>query len=280
MENLFDDMTVTFIGAGVMGGTMMEGIINRGLVTPEQVIAADPDEDRGAELVEKLGVRYETSNLNAAEQADILVLCVKPQYIDRALNEIRGRVDSVLLVLSIVAGVKIRHISEDLYNSRIVRAMPNTPGQIGEGISVWTATYEVMDRQKRQAQAILRALGDEIFLDEERFLDMATALSGSGPGFVFLFIETMVDAGVRMGFSRKHAEQLVLKTLKGSIEYALDSGKHPTILRNQVTSPGGTTAAGLHEMERLGFRTAVADGIQAAYERSIELGKNEDSGKN
>lgn len=276
MSNLFGDMTIAFIGAGSMGGTMIEGILARDLVEPEQVIAADPNTERGEDLSKRLGIRYVESNPEAAEQADIIVLAVKPQHIERALNEIRGRVDSVLLVLSIVAGVRIRQISEDLYNSRIVRAMPNTPGQIGEGISVWTATYEVMDAQKRQAQAILQALGEEIYVNDERYLDMATALSGSGPGFVFMFIEAMVDVGVRMGFSRAQAEKLVLQTIKGSVAYALESGEHPTVLRNQVTSPGGTTAAGLHVMEQHGFRNAVSEAVWAAYQRSIELGERDD----
>jgi pyrroline-5-carboxylate reductase len=272
---MFEGNTVAFIGAGIMGGTMIEGMIERNLVTPQQVIAADPHEPRGRELVDKLGIRYTPHNVEAVEEADVLVLSVKPQQLEKALHEIRGRVDSVPLVLSIVAGIKIRSIAEDVHNSRIVRAMPNTPGQIGQGISVWTATYEVLDEHKHQAQAILSALGDDIYVEDERYLDMATALSGSGPGFVFMFIEAMVDAGVRMGFSRKHSEQLVLQTFKGSILYAIESQTHPTILRNNVTSPGGTTAAGLFEMEKQGFRTAVAEAVWAAYQRSIELGEDD-----
>lgn len=269
---MFNDTTVAFIGAGNMGGTMIAGLLERNLLKPQQIIASDPHEPRGKELVEKFGIRYTTKNIEAAQEADALVLCVKPQQLERALHEIRGYADSTSLILSIVAGIKIRSIAEDVHNSRIVRAMPNTPGQIGEGISVWTATYEVMDEHKAQAKAILSALGDEIYVEDERYLDMATALSGSGPGFVFMFIEAMIDAGVRMGFSRKHSEQLVMQTFKGSILYAIESGTHPTILRNNVTSPGGTTAAGLFEMEKLGFRTAVAEAVWAAYQRSIELG--------
>lgn len=273
---MFEGNRVAFIGAGVMGGTMIEGMIEQKLVTPQQIIAADPHEPRGKELVEKLGIHYTPSNTEAVENADVLVLSVKPQQLERALHEIRGRADSIPLVLSIVAGIRIRSIAQDVHNSRIVRAMPNTPGQIGEGISVWTATYEVLDEHKRQAQAILGALGEDLYVEDERFLDMATALSGSGPGFVFMFIEAMVDAGVRMGFTRAHSEKLVLQTFKGSILYAMESGTHPTILRNNVTSPGGTTAAGLFEMEKLGFRTAVAEAVWAAYQRSMELGNTED----
>lgn len=272
----FSNKKLAFIGAGVMGGTLIHGLLNKDLVTPEQIFAADPNEVRGRELMDKLGIQHTTSNQEAAEDADIIVIGVKPQQIERALHEIRGRVDGAGLVLSIVAGTKIRDIVEDIHNSRIVRVMPNTPGQIGEGISVWTATYEVLDEYKNLAKAILSALGEEMYVDDERYLDMATGLSGSGPAYVFLIIEAITDAGVRMGFSRPQAEKLAMQTLKGSVMYALQSGIHPTILRNQVTSPGGTTAAGLYEMERKGLRTALNDGIWASYQRSIELGMNED----
>ena len=273
---MFEDNKIAFIGAGAMGGTMIAGLIERQLVKPEQIIAADPHQPRGDELKSRFGIRHTTNNVEAVSEANVLVLSVKPQQLERALHELRGRVDSVPLVLSIVAGIKIRTIAEDLHNTRIVRAMPNTPGQIGQGISVWTATYEVLDEHKKQAREILSALGEDIYVEDERYLDMATALNGSGPGFVFMFIEAMIDAGVRMGFSRVHSEKLVLQTFKGSILYAIESGQHPTILRNNVTSAGGTTAAGLFEMERLGFRTAVAEAVWAAYQRSIELGEKDD----
>ncbi len=273
---MFDDQTIAFIGAGSMGSAIIAGMLDKKLVAPEQIIAADPNERVGEELVRQFNIRHTTDNVEAAENADILILAVKPQHLDTALHALRGRVDTLPLVVSIVAGVQVRDIAEDLHNSRIVRAMPNTPGQIGEGISVWTATYEVDDEQRAQAKAILRSLGEELYFDDEHYLDMATALSGSGPAYVFLFIEAMIDAGVRMGFSRQQAEKLVLHTMRGSIEYAIQSETHPTLLRNQVTSPGGTTAAGLFQLEKLGLRTAVAEGVWAAYQRSIELGEKED----
>lgn len=272
----FEGKKIAFIGAGVMGGTLISGLIKNKLVTPDQITAADPNEVRGQELVDTLGINFTMSNSEAADGADIIVVGVKPQHIETALHELRGRVDGAGLILSIVAGTKIRDIVEDLHNSRVVRSIPNTPGQIGEGISVWTATYEVMDDYKALAQQILGALGQELYVDDEHYMDMATGLAGSGPGFVFLIMEAMMDAGVRMGFSRAQSEKLVLQTIKGSVLYAQQSGIHPTILRNQVTSPGGTTAAGLHEMESKGLRTAIADGIWAAYQRSIELGASDD----
>lgn len=272
----FEGKKITFIGAGAMGGAMISGLVNSQLVSPGQITASDPNEVRGQELVETLGINYTTDNVEAAENADIVVIAVKPQYIEMALHELRGRVDSVGLILSIVAGIKISNIVEDLHNSRVVRSIPNTPAIIGEGISVWTATYEVLDEYKSLAQQILAALGQELYVDDEHYMDMATGLSGSGPGYVFLIIESMIDAGVRMGFSRAQAEKLVLQTIKGSVLYAQQSGTHPTLLRNQVTSPGGTTAAGLYTMESKGLRTAIADGIYAAFQRSVELGADDD----
>ncbi len=272
----FEDKKIAFIGAGAMGGAMISGLVSSKLVSPEQITAADPDEARGSELADSLGINYTSNNVEAAEDADIIVIAVKPQYIESALHELRGRVDSAGLILSIAAGIKIRDIVEDLHNSRVVRSIPNTPAIIGEGITVWTATYEVLDEYKELARQILAALGEELYVNDEHYMDMATGLSGSGPGYVFLIIEAMIDAGVRMGFSRAQAEKLVLQTIKGSVLYAQQSGTHPAILRNQVTSPGGTTAAGLHVMESQGLRTALADGIFASFQRSAELGASDD----
>jgi pyrroline-5-carboxylate reductase len=151
--------------------------------------------------------------------------------------------------------------------------MPNTPGQIGEGITVWTASKETSQAQRKFARQILRALGDEIFVEDEYYLDMATALSGTGPAYVFLFMEALIDAGVHMGFPRRIAEQLVLQTIRGSVSYFESAGRHPATLRNQVTSPGGTSAEALYYLEKAGFRTAISRAVWAAYQRSLELGK-------
>jgi len=154
--------------------------------------------------------------------------------------------------------------------------MPNTPGQIGQGVTVWTATHEVMEAQREQARLLLGALGEQVYTEDEKFLDMATAVGGSGPGYVFLIIEAMIDAGVHLGFSRADAEKIAVQTVKGSAEYMMESGQHPAILRNQVTSPGGTTAAGLAELERHGIRKAISEAIWASYHRSVELGEGDD----
>ena len=189
------------------------------------------------------------------------------------MPEIRGHMRRRDLLLSILAGTPIRRLADGLAHAAVVRAMPNTPAQIGQGITVWTATPEVTHIQRQQAQAILGSLGQEIFMDDESYLDMATALSGTGPAYVFMFMEAMIDAGVHMGFSRRVATQLVFQTIRGSVEYAAQSGLHVAELRNQVTSPGGTTAEALYHMEKGGLRTVLSRGIFAAYQRSIALGR-------
>jgi pyrroline-5-carboxylate reductase len=268
----FREKTVAFIGSGVMGEAMMKGLLNKRILEPGQIVAADPLEARGAELVKNYGVRFTTDNAEAAEKADVLVLSVKPQVLDYVLPVVRRGAHSASVVLSIIAGAKIQTIANGLANASVVRAMPNTPAQIGQGITVWTATPEVQAQQREQARLLLGALGEEIFMDDERYLDMATALSGTGPAYVFLFMEALIDAGVHMGFSRQDSERLVLQTMRGSVEYAAASGLHPAQLRNQVTSPGGTSAEAIYHLEKGGLRTVLARAVWAAYQRSVVLG--------
>jgi len=264
--------TVAFIGSGVMAEAMIKGLLNKGLLPPSQIVAADPREDRVQELSKLYNLKGTTDNASAAESADILVLSVKPQVLGEVMPEIRRGGRSSKLVLSIIAGAKIKTIVEGVANASVVRAMPNTPAQIGQGITVWTATAEVLPVQRAQAEALIGALGDQIFLDDERYLDMATALSGTGPAYVFMFMEALIDAGVHMGFSRRDAEHLVLQTMRGSIEFAEKSGLHPAQLRNQVTSPGGTSAEAIYHLEKGGLRTVISRAVWAAFQRSVALG--------
>ncbi len=268
----FNGETTAFIGVGVMGEAMIKGVLSQRLLAPENIVAADPRRERLDMLRERYGIQVTTDNAAAASAADILVLSVKPQVMEAVLPELRGQVDRLRLILSIVAGVTLKTISENLLNARVVRSMPNTPGQIGSGITVWTASPDVGAEARAQAEALLGAMGERIYAADERYLDMATALSGSGPAYVFMFMEALVDAGVHMGFARRDAEKLVTQTLLGSVRYAQQSGLHPAQLRNQVTSPGGTTAAALHEMEKGGLRTVLSEGVWAAYRRSQALG--------
>ncbi len=267
------DSVVAFIGSGVMAEAMINGILSEGLTEAGLIFAADPREERGQELQKQYGVRATTDNREAVKEARIVVLSVKPQVMPAVLQELHGLVPPDALVLSIVAGSRIKIIAQGLGHSAVVRAMPNTPAQIGEGMSVWTATASVGEEQRAQAQTILQALGEEVYLDDEDYLDMATALSGTGPAYVFLFMEAMIDAGVHLGFSRRVAEQLVLQTIRGSVDFARESIAHPAELRNMVTSPGGTSAEALYQLEKGGFRTVLSRAIWAAYQKSKYLGE-------
>jgi len=257
-----------------MAEAMIAGLIKRKVAAADAIVVSGPSETRCDELAERFGVGRSTDNAAAAENADVVVLAVKPQRLDRVLSDLRGRLKPSALVLSIVAGATIDKIGNGLGHDLIVRSMPNTPAQIGEGITVWTAAEPVSEQQKEDAKEFLNAFGDEVYVDEERFLDMATALSGTGPAYIFLFMEAMVDAGVHLCFSRRIAEILVSKTVRGSVDYYAqhEDPLHLARLRNQVTSPGGTSAAALYYLEKAGFRTAISRAIWAAYERSRELG--------
>lgn len=269
---VFENKTVAFIGSGVMAEAMIGGLLGKSLLSADQIIASDAREARGQELTARYGIRTTTDNVAAAEAANVLVLSVKPQVFPQVAKVVRGHAGGAALVLSILAGVKIRTIADGLLNPSVVRAMPNTPAQIGQGITVWTATPEVPEMQREQARQLLQALGDELFMDDEKYLDMATALSGTGPAYVFMFMEAMIDAGVHMGFSRRDAEKLVIQTMRGSVEFADKTGLHPAELRNQVTSPGGTSAEAIYHLEKGGLRTVLARAIWAAYQRSVALG--------
>ena len=263
---------IAFIGPGVMAEAMIAGLLNKKLAKPENIIASGPREERGVELHKKHGIKVTTDNASAVQGADVVVLSVKPQRLTEVMKGLKG-IRNDALVLSIIAGATIKKIGTGLKHKAVVRSMPNTPGQIGEGITVWAASKEVTAEQQEITRAMLGALGEEVFVEDESYLDMATALSGSGPAYVFLFTEALIDAGVHMGFPRRIAEQLVLQTIKGSASYYQGAARHPATLRNQVTSPGGTSAEALYYLEKAGFRTAISRAVWAAYQRSLELGK-------
>lgn len=268
---------VAFIGSGAMAEAMIAGLLLQGLANPGDLLAADTHSKRVDDLHKKYGIQPFTDNKMASANADVVVLSIKPQRLKEVLTALKGAIPNGALVLSIVAGATIDKISKGLKHAAIVRSMPNTPAQIGKGITVWMASPDTDDEQKETARTILAALGGEIQVDDENYLDMATALSGTGPAYVFMFMEAMIDAGVHMGFSRGVSEQLVVETLKGSVEYFQTinnrTGIHVAALRNQVTSPGGTSAEALYYLEKAGFRTAISRAIWAAYQRTIELGK-------
>ncbi len=268
---MFEAKTIAFVGSGIMAEAMIKGLLRQGLVLPGQVVASGPRRERAQELFDRYQVRTTTDNVEAVRDAALVVLAVKPQVLGAVLAELAGALAPDTLVLSIVAGAPMAAIQK-LGAAAVVRVMPNTPAQIGMGISVWTATEATTDEQRQQALAILTALGEEVYVGDESYLDMATALSGTGPAYVFLLMEAMVDAGVHLGFSRHVSERLVIATLRGSVEYARQSPRHLAALRNQVTSPGGTSAEALYHLEKGGLRTVLSRAIWAAYQRSRALG--------
>ncbi len=272
---MFENRKIAFIGPGAMAEAMIGGLVHREVAAPQALLAAGPRQERLDELCQRYAIGGYTDNAAAAGQADVVVLSVKPQRLGRVLEGLRGAIQPHALVLSIVAGASIEKIGGGLQHAIIVRSMPNTPAKIGQGITVWTASPQVSSEQQEMTRQILGALGQEIFVEEENYLDMATALSGTGPAYVFLFMEAMVDAGVHLGFPRRIAEQLVAQTVRGSVDYYTqrDDPVHLARLRNEVTSPGGTSAAALYYLEKAGFRTAISRAIWAAFERSQELGK-------
>src|SRR5579859_7182135 len=227
---------LAFIGGGTMAEAMIRGLLERHLVPPSHLAVTGPRRERRAELAKRFGVRAMASNADAARDAHVVVLSVKPQVLPTVMRELRGKLRAEQLVLSIVAGATLRSLRHGLAHGAIVRSMPNTPAQIGMGVSVWTATPEVTAEQRELAGVILGALGEVLHAEEEADVDRATALSGTGPAYVFLLMEALVDAGVHLGFSRRVSEELVLRTVEGSAAFARASGRHLAELRNQVTS--------------------------------------------
>ncbi len=269
---MFNANRIAFVGGGVMGEAMIKGLINGGLTSADRIVVSDPWVERLDFLRGTYCVEATAENPEAVRGADIVVLSIKPQSLTKVGRDLHSRISPDALVLSIIAGTRISTLQNQLFHDRIVRAMPNTPGQLGKGMTVWTATAQCTPAQLSHTATILGAMGEQRQVDEEGYLDMATGLSGSGPGFVLLLIEAMIDAGVHMGFSRRDAEKMVLQTIEGSVALMRTSGKHSAELKNQVTSPGGTTAAGLYELEKASVRATISNAIFAAYRRSQELG--------
>ena len=268
---MLNGKSLAFIGGGAMAGAMIGGLLSSQTVDPKAITASDPHKDRARDLETRFGVATTTENLAAAREADIVVLSVKPQMLRFVFRDLCGKLRKDALVLSIIAGARVESISQGLKHSSIVRSMPNTPAQVAEGMTVWTANAGVSPVQRSQAQTILRAFGKELYVADEAFLDMATAISGSGPSYVFLFMEALIDAAVHLGFSREDARTLVTQTVRGSAIYAESSASHPAEMRNLVTSPGGTSAHALYQLEKGGFRTLLSKAVWAAFQRSVSL---------
>lgn len=268
---MFQETQITFIGGGAMGEAMIKAILAKELMPPQQITASDVRADRCAELQQHYGIRVTTDNVAAVQEADIIVMSIKPQVLPMVMVQIEGKIRPTALVLSIAAGVRSSTLVQGLFHGSVIRSMPNTPAQIGEGMVVWTATDAVTKLQRNQAKAILDSMGQSLYVKDEEQLDVATAVNGTGPAYVFLFLESMVDATVRLGFARPVAKQIVLQTALGSVLLAQQSDAHLAELRNLITSPGGTTAEALYHMEEKGFRATIQGAIMAAYQKSRDL---------
>jgi pyrroline-5-carboxylate reductase len=265
--------TIATVGSGVMAEAMIAGLLRGNLVKPGQVVASHPREERRQQLERDYGIRSVARNTDAVQDADVVLLAIKPQMLVRVGREIGPELRKGQLVLSIIAGATTAALTGILGHDQVVRSMPNTPARLGKGMTVWYATPETTSDQRAQASALLRALGEVIEVDDEKMVAMATAVSGTGPTYVFLVMEALIDAAVHLGFPRHVAHDLVIETLEGSTLFAKQSGMHPAELRNMVTSPGGTSAAALHELESGRLRTVLSEAVWAAYRRTLELGE-------
>jgi pyrroline-5-carboxylate reductase len=264
-------MKISFIGGGTMGEALIKSIIAQSVASPKDITVSDVSQKRRDILKKSYGVKTTDSNPEAIKGAEVIVLAIKPQDMNTVLKEL-GKLSSKQLVLSIAAGVTVETIRKGLNHNCLVRAMPNMPAQIGEGMTVWTTSAEVSQKQKELAKSILSAAGEEIYVNSEKYIDMATALSGSGPAYIFLIIEALTDAGVHIGLPRDTAEKLVIETVIGSARAVKTMSKHPAELKNMVTSPGGTTTEGILQLETGGLRSLLLRAVIAAYDKAKSLG--------
>jgi len=255
-----------------MAEAMLSRALSERVVASDAVCVAEPITDRRNYLKKTYSVPVSANNTDALHDADLVVIAVKPQHFAAVAKDMAGVLNKKQTVLSIIAGLTVSTITKTLDHDSVVRVMPNTPAQIGSGISVWTATNSVSDDAREAARTWLSVLGKEWYVADEHYIDMATALSGSGPAYVFAFIESLIEAGVYLGMPREMAHTLALQTVLGSAELATKTGENPTLLRERVTSPGGTTAEALRALEQRGFRAIILDAVVAAYRKARELG--------
>jgi pyrroline-5-carboxylate reductase len=267
-------MKIGFIGGGNMGEAVINALLNKKLAKPGDIMVSDISETRRDYLKNKYGAGVTASNREAVDGKDVIVLAIKPQQMNEVLTGIKNVIKPEQLVISIAAGVKINTINQGLNHNSIVRSMPNTPAQLGLGMTGWTVTPEVTEGQKDLARKILGAMGKEIFFKDEDALDTVTAVSGSGPAYFYLFAEALIDAAVEIGLSRTDAEVLVEQTMLGAAQLVNQSDKTPAELRHNVTSKGGTTEQAIKVFEENGLARITVEAVKAAYRRAKELGNS------
>lgn len=270
-----ESATVAFVGAGVMAESIIVGLLAKELLPADNIVGSHPRLERRQWLETQYGIRTTATNRDAVDGADLVLLTIKPQVLQPVMHQIHGQLSPHQVVISIIAGANLTSLRRGLGHDTVVRVMPNTPAQIGEGMSVWSATDDVSSAQRDSVRRVLGALGEEIEVETEKYVDMATALSGTGPTYVFLMMEALIDAGVHMGFPRHLAEQIVVQTVSGSVAFARDSDKHMAELRNMVTSPGGTSADAIYQMEKGGLRTVLSKSVYAAYQKTQALAEEQ-----
>jgi pyrroline-5-carboxylate reductase len=264
---------LVFIGGGTMAEALLRGLLAAQQLAPEEVIATDVREDRLAYLRHTYGIGTSGSNAEAAALAETVLLAIKPQVMPRALDDLRKAVTEQQLIISIAAGISTATIAEAFLRPvRIIRVMPNTPALVLEGVSALARGTHATQQDLETTRRLFDAVGKVVIVDEP-LMDAVTGLSGSGPAFVFLMIEALSDAGVKMGLSRDVATALAAQTVRGAARMVLETGKHPGELKDMVTSPGGTTIAGLHALEQGAVRAALINAVEAATRRSQELGR-------
>ena len=264
-------MNISFIGTGIMASSIIKCITEKGLYRKEEITGSGSRLKSLEEVKKRFGINITQKNTDAAKFGNIIILSIKPQVFQAIAKEIKDSINDNQMIVSIMAGVDIETLQRELLHKKIVRAMPNTPAQISEGMTVWTSTKEIKENEKDKVKKIFSSMGKELYFEEEQYVDMATALTGTGPAYVFLFLEAMIAAGVHLGFSRRDARELVYQTTLGSVLFAINSEKHTSELRDMVTSPGGTSADALYEMEKGSFRTIIEKAVYSAFKRTIYL---------
>lgn len=265
--------TIGFLGAGNMAEALIRGLVRGGKLPADHIGASGPRRERLDQLGQTYGIRATTDNLELVAHSRLVVLSVKPQIVDRVLLQVGKHLAENTLVVSVAAGVTTEAIEERLPRStRVVRAMPNTPALVGAGATAVSPGAHATDEDVARAKMIFDAVGITVVLEESQ-LDAVTGLSGSGPAYIFLILEALADAGVKVGLSRRNAQLLAAQTVMGSAKLLIDTDEHPGKLKDMVTSPGGTAIAGLHTLEQGGLRTTLINAVESATNRSRELGK-------
>jgi pyrroline-5-carboxylate reductase len=273
MTESIKGLKFAFIGSGTMARAIIHALVVTGKIEPDQITACDPLAAQREMIQNRYGIQVSDDNKMAVLDANVVILSVKPQVLPIVLKEMQALIPPDALVLSIVAGMPIATISTGLNHAAVVRTMPNTPAQIGQGMTVWTAAPAVTESQREQASSVLQLMGVELYVQHENALDMATAVSGTGPTYVFLMMEALIDAAVHLGFSRVQGRLLVEQTVLGSVQFAQQSNRHMAELRNMVTSPGGTSAEAVYQLEKGSLRTIFSKAVWAAYQKSRLLGE-------